>query len=291
MSDATGLRDRIRLLAPSWMQGGIADRVNYGYGLAADALLQKLYLGMLAHFPTRANPDALTIIGQDRLIGQGLTETPAAYAIRLQRAFDTWQFAGAPRSSLGAILDFLLLLTPEVQMVSSRYDPSTYPPTRLSSQWDTYFAGQPSAPEPTHLYVDTAGGNWDWDSLSQVTGSWGWWGMWIVLFAVAPNNFTDAQTWAWGDATLTWGTIPGSWGLSADHTLVDGIRAIVAQFKGAHAWCRWIIISFDLTLFESGDPAGGGINPDGHFGRWSKIVGGQYVPSRFANARYCDGVL
>jgi hypothetical protein len=287
----TGMRDRIKALSPSWLQDGTSERLMFNYGFALDAVLEKLTQGVLARFPTRAQPDANTATGADRLTQQGITESASSFARRLQRAIDAARFTGSSRGVLSQVLGYLLAMTPAVRTVSSSYDRSASPATRISTTWDSYPVGRSPDAEPVHLLVTTAAGNWDWDSLSQVSGSYGWWGSFLILDTEFPNNWARAATWRWGDLGLTWGTIPGSWGLDVEPGVVEAIRQIVTVQKGGHTWLREIIVSLDPTLFDSSQPAGGGVNPDGHFGRWSKIVGGVVVPARFANARYCGGAV
>ncbi len=285
------LRDRVKTFSPSWMQDGVDERKLYCFGLAEDGIVDKMSQGGLARFPTRAQPDANDVTGRDRLILRGLTESDASYAARLQRAFETWQHAGSARASLGQVLGYLLSVTPTVRIVSSSFNQNTYPLLRVSSSWDSYPAGRDPSSEPVHLYVTAGGGNWDWDRFSPVAGSYGWWETWPILFAVAPNDWAHPAAWAIGDGGLTIGTLPGSIGLDVSSNVMASIRTIFAQFGRAGTWKRYIIVSFDATLFDPGHTAAGGINPDGHFGRWSKIVAGARVPSRFANARYCEGTF
>lgn len=377
-------RTSVKSISPGFFRAGTSERYLYVIGLMVDALMQKMVEGQLARMPMKCAPSFLPIIGSDRLINQGLTESVDSYRVRLRRAFEAWQLAGGARGIEAQALGYLLALTPRMRMVSSRYTgniadlffvatasntapirigcakplplttgdtvtifaatgntnanttttitlsatdplhefaldgttgngtytgggvlmfatfPTTYPPTLLSSSWDTYEAGQDTSGQPTHVIQASPGvigANWDWDSVSQVNGSWGFWGAWAILYATSPNNWTDPPEWSW-DGTLnatgddlTWDTIPGSWGLSVTMERVQGLRTVIGQWKPAHAWIRWIIVSFDNALFDPSAPAGGGVNPDGTFGRWSKIVNGQYVASRFGNAEYCDGIL
>ena len=288
----TGFRDRVKALSPSWLQDGTNERELYVYGLGTDAASEKLFQGVRARFPTQAPTSAQDEIGRDRLILRGLSESNLSYGVRLQGAFDAWRYAGSWRGALAQFLGFLLAKTPAVRAVSSRYDHSGgYPATRLDTSWDAYPVGRSPLAEPVHTYVTAAGGNWDWDSLSQVLGSWSWWGSFVVLESAAPNDWAHETTWLIGDSTLTIGTLPGCIGLDVSPNVMASAQGIAAQWKGAHTWIRWIIVSFDATLFDPALPAGGGINPDGLFGHWSKIVGGAYVPARFVNARYCDGVV
>lgn len=79
-------------------------------------------------------------------------------------------------------------------------------------------------------------------------------------------------------------------GISAPSTLADGLRAILSNWKAANAWFRYMIISFDNTLFKP-DAFSGGVNPDGTWGPWAApSVTGVYVCTRSDHARYADGV-
>jgi hypothetical protein len=132
--------------------------------------------------------------------------------------------------------------------------------------------------------------NWDWDSLSLVDGSGGRWGAWAIAYSVAPTDWVaPEENWGdpgdWGDGRY-WG-VEFPVGVDPGSVYQDTLR----RFKPAGEWIRWFIVSFDLTLFDPAQPSGGGINPDGMFGRWSKIVNGEYVPARFSEARYFDGVI
>lgn len=314
-------RDSIRKLSPAFLQEGVGERLMYVFGLELDAVMERLHQGIKARFPlvtglqskviTPGKADALALIGADRLIDRGLSESDLSYAVRLQRAIDTWRLAGTARAVLGQVLGYLLAFTPRVRMVSSRYaaDPArvawyfarglipsvvaaSYPPARLSSQWETYEAGADPKAEPDNVLVTASGGNWDWDSLSQVDGSWGWWGAWIIIYATSPQDWAHEPTWELDPASpYTLGTAPGSLGLDVSSDVIESIRGILRTFKSGNVWIRQIIVSFDDALFDPEEPAGGGVNPDGYFGLASRIVSGEYVPSRFADAAYCDGVV
>jgi len=301
-------RDRVKTLCPAWLQDGVGERIMYDLGLSADANLEKLVQGVRARLPTRAAPSALPVLGADRVIGRGLTESDDSYRMRLQRAFEAWQLAGSARADLSQLLGFLLAVTPPVREVASRYaadpariawllargiilsDPgSSYPNARLSSKWDTYPAGRDPTSEPVHQFVDTAGGNWDWDSLSPKSGSWGWWSTYIVLYSTAPNAWIG-KSGKWGTGGK-WGSSGNAWGVDKPAAVGRSIQIIVGQWKAAQAWCRSVIVCFDDTPFDPDQPVAGGVNPDGHFGRWSKIVGGVRMRARFTEARYGGEVI
>ncbi len=281
------IRDLIKSISPSWAQDGEFERYLYGCGLAIDAVIEKLTQGMHAHMPLKADPSALPRIGEDRLMPKGLSEADASYATRLQHAFDDWRIAGNPWSLLRQTLGALLSATPAARLVSSQY--IAYYGVLSSSIWNSYAAGDDTSKPPARQNLDV---NFDWDSDSPSNGSWGWWRTWLILYAVAPNDWCGPAPFAFGTSGVKFGLRPdASIGLNVAPSVVSGVRAIAGLWKAQHSWVHEIIISFDAALFDPAHPTGGGINPDGLFGRWSKVVGGAYVPSRFSNARYCTGVL
>lgn len=308
-------RVSIRNISPAFLKEGVGERMMYVFGLAIDAAMERLLQGVGARFPVITNklsrevtpgqPDALAVIGSDRLIERGLSESDLSFGTRLQRAFEAWQLAGGARAELAQVRGYLLALTPRVRLVSSRYaaDPArvawrlqqglsggaaSYPNARLSTRWDTYDPDRDPRAEPEHLQVAAGGGNWDWDSASQVTGSWGWWGTFAVFYATGANMWT-APAPKWG-AGVKWGA-GSAWGVTTSADVGRSMQLIIGRWKGAHSWVRCIIVSFDDNLFSPAAPAGGGVNPDGTFGRWSKIVDGECVRARFTGARYGAGVV
>lgn len=80
-------------------------------------------------------------------------------------------------------------------------------------------------------------------------------------------------------------------GLSVPAATIAGMVSILRNWKSANSWFRYIIVSFDSNLFNQDAPKAGGINPDGTFGPWAApSVANVYLGTRFASARYADGV-
>jgi hypothetical protein len=125
-------------------------------------------------------------------------------------------------------------------------------------------------------------------SLNGSTGSGAWTGGGTVYAVGAASSDWARPEGTWGDGAL-WGDPSASWGLSVPATVVGSIRNIVGLWKQAGSWCRWMLVSFSPALFDPQQPDVQPVNPDGTFAYWSKIVNNQYVPARFADARYCDG--
>jgi hypothetical protein len=83
-------------------------------------------------------------------------------------------------------------------------------------------------------------------------------------------------------ATLL-GDYSGSVGSTSPVNVGRSIKLIVGQWKSGYA--HWIVVSFDAAEFV---PAAG-VNPDGYYGRWSKLSGRLYVRARSSNGRYFRG--
>lgn len=277
-----GLRDMMRILAHRPFQEEIAQRFLWLFGLGPDGVLEKSNQGLRNRRILQATTGGLARLGEERGIVHGLTESDASYAARVQRAIDDWQRAGSAWSIMSQLLGYVTPSKPPADIVSTLYSSAG---VAQSSQWDSFEVNADPTRAPVHTLDAT--GNFDWDSASPTTGSWQWWRIYVVLDAVTPHNWINAEG-LWGSGGL-WGD-GGAWGVDAANNLTGlSIRLIVNQWRPKAVAAHWIIISFNDTLFDATQPAGGGVNPDGNFGRWSKLSGGVYVRSRFSDARYFTG--
>jgi hypothetical protein len=264
-----GLRDAIKALSPTWLQDGTAEKYLYNFGLAADAILEKLNQGMKLHMPGYGDPSALPLVGNDRLIPQGQNESNASSAGRLKGALDAWRLAGTATSILRQILGSVSPATPTVRTVTN------------SSIWDTIIAGASSALPPSHFQ---SGLNWFWDFLPY------WWRAWVIVYSIGGSPWpTPTATYAggahYGDGTC--------WNWAGGVGAAQTLTAILKLWKPAHAWVPFILVAYDATLFDPAQPFGSSKLPDGHYTNWSKVVtiSGRpvYVPSRMGNVSYLAG--
>jgi hypothetical protein len=282
-----GIRDLIAAIAHTPFKSGdpsfptVSGKLLNVFGMSIDGLIEKADQGVKARIPTLCDASALQYIGNDRVIPRGPNEPEASYRIRLQRAYDTWAMAGNSRTVLGQVLPVAAPLTPRIRTVDD------------SSGWYTYEDGADTSQPPDFAPGVIAGrGEWDWDGHpstfdSHPVGKQAWWRYWLVIYATdgwigkAPKCGSGMKC---GDKSI-------SCGLNAPSAIMKGVQSIVAKWQRKGAWCRWIVISFDDALFDPGLTADGTHNPAGTFGPWAAPVGGAYVPTRFANARYCDGAI
>jgi hypothetical protein len=260
MANIVPFRIRIRDNAsPPFLRDGTGERFLYAWGALVDARMEKLLQGVNAHLPTRAQQDAQAQIGNSMGIPRGLTEGRVSYGARLQTAIDDYHDGGTARAVLSQTLGYLLAMTPLVRFVSTCYDPSSYPANLESSTWYSYPVGRPRTVEPVPTYALVGDpGTFDWDSDSLVTGSRTWWNGWLVVFAVAPNDWChQAQDWGTGSVYT-----PDASGYYS--TVTGGAYALAGSYTGAtQAW-----------------GAGSGYVPaaDGYY---SAIRGGEYVASGY----------
>lgn len=264
---------------------GVSGRYLQACGLALDALATRAKQASLVSLPGQGDPSALPFLGSDRLMLQGPSEPNDNFALRLSGAFDVWAHAGNDWAILQEALAFLLPAIPPALIVSDR------------SVWSYYGAGANTGVPPQSVNLQTIP-NWNWDNDQEVTGqapgATPWWRFWLVLFSYAPNAWAVAGPALGTPGQPTLGNAP-SWSLGFSNippSFWVGLRqAIVRNWKAAHAWCRWIIVSLDSAHYDVDQPAAGGVNPDGTFGPNVIIVNGVHVANpRFSTSRYIPGV-
>ncbi len=281
------IADYIKKISPGWAQDGQLERYLFAIGDSIDAILEKVLEGQLMHIPTTADPTGLPYIGQDSLIAQGGGESVQSYRDTLQQRYDLWRMAGLPWAVLRQTLRPLLPLRPAIKQISNSYDPSAFPWSMKSTTWKTYAAGDtPETTQPATTLDEP--GDFDWDSVQTCPGSWNWKRFWIVIESVGANAWCNPRSDTWDDlGRISWDTLAGCWDIDADPELLSTIWDKIELWKRA-CECVALIISFDASHFDPSQPSGGGINPDGTYGRWSVMSGNQQIAGRtsIANAVY-----
>lgn len=315
------LLDSIDAKLPRWML--TAPRTHVGKlaaGLAAmlDALALQVIEGRLAGLPGQVrldgveglggfdSCDALPLIGRDRSIRQGLSESVWAYAARLRAWLDEWAVAGTPfglleqlAGVLGPDPGILRIVTARGEWWSRSADGSTF---TYQNQAGTGFDWQPVAgtlvanANPSHA--------WDWDSVTwpAPTDQLDPGRFWVIAYAplnapwcaggegtfqdkgLVGDFWDDPTTWAVGNPSPDAGTV----GLAAPRKWVDIVRHVIADHKPAGIVCKRIIVSLDPAAFDPtlGNDSTPTSVPDGTWGHHGKLSGGVWVPARFPNARY-----
>lgn len=263
------LRHAIASYVPRWLSNRVGQNVGYSvlYVLAAvlDIMVEVQTEGLLAAMPGKGTPTALPLIGYSRGIARGTSEGDTSYGNRLVQWLDLWRTAGSDTGLLLAVLSLFLPTSVKVRVVDN------------SSNWSWYLAGAttfpPGASSPTPPSFLWSAGNWNWDGNTT-----SWWRIWVIV-DVNPLGWTIGPKWGdggrWGDTGRYWGIAGPAVGQ------IDALRALVKQWKAAHAWVVSIILTTNDSRFDPTKPAGGGINPDGTWGN---------VANRPTDCVFIDGV-
>lgn len=90
------LRDMIRRISPPWLQLENAYRLTYTLGFIADSILDSGYAALRLKMPGAYDYSTLALIGQERKLRRGLTETDEGYALRLRRWWAAARGRGNP---------------------------------------------------------------------------------------------------------------------------------------------------------------------------------------------------
>lgn len=277
---ASQQRDVIKQISPPFLCSGTNERYMYLLGLHSDGLIDKMNQAMRARIPGLGTPSALGYIGLDRVIQQGPVETNDSFASRLTKAYDAWHYAGNRRATMQQayiyMQQFITAQAGQIPVIVTVNSDGT------NAVWDTFYSSSDINLPPSHQRVTTT--NWDWDGLGR------WWWAWLIFFL---TNTSDLQVGRnWGDGT--WGDGDGSWGLNQAPEVFSPLRSLIRLWKSQVTFYPFFILSWTPgvggvgDLFSPNSIEGTG-NPDGTWGRWSKVVDGIRVKARDETCRYIDG--
>jgi hypothetical protein len=265
------LRETLRRWVPSWASdqgtGHWGFRFLYAFAWICDIALEVMIQGVWAAFPEHGTPTALAYHGRDRRIFRGPFAGAAYYAAQLVEWLTFWRSAGSSYVVAKALQTFLAPNAPMIRVVGRGVG--------SGATWWTLDT------DGTLTRTHSNPNNWDWDSLTHPGNSARWWDFWVIVYQ--PSIGTDGD---WGDPG-DWGD-DGCFGNDLARQYGETIKALIRQWKGAHAHPVCLIWSYDPALFDPSSGIGAGINPDGYFGYWSKVVGGVEVKARFEDARYWE---
>lgn len=265
-------REWIRDISPGWLRGDVGERFMYPFGAILDMLEQWGTDGTYARYPGLGTPTGLSYTGRDRGIRRGISEPDNAFARRQRRTILDKKTAGGAFTLLQQVRGYLDQYAVRVRTVDN------------SGNWFTIEA------DGTQVYNGNQG-NWDWDSETNPSAATEWSRWWLIIYPLDSGLWPKSPSW--GDPALwggTWEDTPGlCFGNQATPEQVASVRAICREWGGdtGRQLVR-IIIAYDEDSFDP-EGAPGAPLPDGWWGHQSKVVGGVYVPSRLATARYWRG--
>lgn len=279
-------RDAVKILSPPWLATGTNEKFMYNLGLSSDGLLEKMNQAMRARMPGQGTYTALTIIGLDRVITQGPSEPNADFALRLQRAFPTWQLAG----NRHAVLEQALVYMNGYQAVAPTKVPrgtivgnSNLAP--YDATWDTYYSDDDYQAPTNHVRVNPT--NWNWD------GNYLRWRAWLILFFEAGATIGAAPVFGAPGITIG-GDENISIGLNVSSQVFVPLRSLLRLWKSAGTYYPYMILCFNGGTGDTGEllspfSVQGAGNPDGTWGSHGENVGGVWVTTRPDDCRFVDG--
>lgn len=225
----------LKWLVPSWLNDGITQ----SHATVIDEFTARARAGLEARFPSRAGDDALVLIGQDRAIIRGRSETARNYARRLQG----WRYpyGHRVRGSALALLD-------QVYNYFGGYTPDN-PLANVQSvdQNGTRFFLTSAGPDFGSGFV------WNWDGLAGYPYRGRFWLILRGLTGIAPGPVIGASTGLWGGAIGAGaGRTIGTSGVDVQDILtLQGLMGGLTPWRPAGTMGQWMIVSFTT----SGNPA------------------------------------
>jgi hypothetical protein len=238
--------------------------------------------------------DALPLIGRDRRIVQGFTESPFSYAAALRRWRDSHRRAGTARELLEQLARILSPDPPRLRIVTAGgvwYTRETDGTFLLQNTTGTGLQISAAGVWTTDTSTAIA---WDWDSLTVPAnlGKGDMGRIWVVIYCPCNPPYLAGDEGAWGDEQSEYGDDDGDAveGCSSTAPHVELLRGIGQDWRAAGIKLSHFILAFDPDSFDPTDlsPAAGTM-PDGYWGHHGKVVAGVLVPARLGTARYVRG--
>lgn len=256
-------------LPPGWLTQPYGGAWANAQGITKDALLEQMKEGMLARYPLSAPLDGIGVIGQDRGMQQGITETLASYQERLQNVWGEWSVSGMAWGLLsqlgqagysdayvvyangyvygpasGVVAPDPVNDLPGTPPVFARAGPyygtggapaGVQPPSGLYPGWSIGSGngqGDPGFPSaPSGVYVPP---------FNVVGGRWNpaFWNAFVVVLSPPPTAWTDIVN-------------PPTVITSPSIAEIQYLSALINKWKAGHALCGGILVV----------PSGSGPNP------------------------------
>lgn len=233
-------RDSFYQFVPPWLSTDDAEKYFYTLELMRDLLMEKSNQAQKIRLPGQGDPSQVPFLAYDRQLIQGPLESRAAFILRLQQAFPTWNESGSAPAVLEQLQCYAqgrqLVTKPEFVIVSN---PRTLQGGSEVNTWWTLNYDDPIGAEPL---LSTVPENFDWDDNDAAT-----WRAWLVIYQYRGRNTalgsSGAITTAGGGSFVladlgqevagVW--VPKSSGtaLNAPFLTVTGLTGLVAANVGA----------------------------------------------------------
>lgn len=241
-----------------WLRATWLYRFVWTCALHFDALVDWTFYGLIARWPHLAPSDALPVLGRERGIRRGISETDASYVSRLLIWLVSRRFRGNPYALADQLAGWLGAKVGVIRVVNQQG--AWY--TRLSDGTREYHRATPT--------------NFSWDAYPTQ-----WSRYWVILY---PSD-TCWNTRKVLTGLTTWGDHSGTWGTTMSRGEAEVLRAIVGEWNPPHARCSHIVLAYDDASFAPTASPGAPM-PDGTWEFWGYDPGTGLAPARLNTARY-----
>lgn len=245
-------------LLPSWLTSGEGELVQYTLGLIRDHMVTRARLSLEARFPSRAGASALALIGNDRGLTRGRSESTEGYRTRLK----AWRYPRGHRvrGNAFAVLEQIAaywgptkldVFTVDTGHVRNRRQADGTLTTSYSTEW-----------------------NWGYPEE--------WWGAFWVVLLCSPELGIGSQP-AFGNPALWGGSYTntdqcvGLTGMTPEDVVVMRELFRGRAWKPAGVRADWMVFSLDAAIPQP---------EDGDWQNWGRDTAGVRVPARDILLRY-----
>jgi len=244
-------------LLPWWLTNGEGELVQYSLGFMRDHMVTRARLSLEARLPSRAGASALALLGADRGIIRGRTESRESYVARLK----AWRYPRGHRIRGNA---FALLDQIANYWGATLFDVSTISRNLVRNRR-----------EPDGTETTTYSTEWTWDD-----GDLAQWGRFWVVMQCQPGSgigytpaLGDPALWSYNDPTACIGLT----GMTPEDVVAMRRLFRGRAWKPAGTRAEWMIFSKDggFPVYEAGDQK-----------NWGVDSGGVRIPGRYPAYRY-----
>ena len=205
-------RDTMRLLSVPWLRRGYNEKLLYAIGLHADAFGDALVAGVKLRFPGVYSDESLPLIGRERRIRRGRTETTATYAVRLTRWLTDHRRRGGPYAMLAQLW--------------AHYAPANFVIELISRNRVRYTMSTTLDPATGFGVVTRDTTSWTLDSITAAK-----WARWQLVFHW-PNPVSASGHW--DDDPELWDSPTTVWDSDLTPQEIEDIRLIPKEWNAAH---------------------------------------------------------
>ena len=99
----SSLKELAEMIAPAWLRQPQGLAWLRAVADTKDALLERAKQSIKTRFPSYAGYEALEMLGEERMLPRGFTESNTTYAARLRDAWTTWETCGTATGILRAL--------------------------------------------------------------------------------------------------------------------------------------------------------------------------------------------